>query len=190
MSKNLIENEAFNGEDYTASPLPAGDYEECTFTNCNFANSDLSEISFIDCTFDGCDLSNAKTRNTAFREVAFNTCKMLGRQFGQCNKFLFQVSFKQCQMNYCSFYQWDMKGTRFKDCALNEADFVEANLTHAVFAECDLWDAMFENTLLEGTDFRTATNFTIDPESNHMNGAKFSADNLGGLLRKYRLEID
>jgi len=42
----------------------------------------------------------------------------------------------------------------------------------------------------EKADFRTAYNFSIDPEVNKINRAKFSSMNLAGLLSKYDIEID
>jgi len=50
--------------------------------------------------------------------------------------------------------------------------------------------AVFESTHLERADFRTATNYQIDPERNKMEGAKFSVNNLAGLLVKYELDLE
>ena len=71
-----------------------------------------------------------------------------------------------------------------------EVDFVEAELTNASFKDCDLTNAVFENTLLEGADFRTAFNFSIDPERNEISRARFSVQNVVGLLGKYRIRIE
>lgn len=83
-----------------------------------------------------------------------------------------------------------MKKTVFKSCILHEADFTEAILTGSAFDGCDLHRAVFENTVLEKVDFRTAFNFVIDPERNRLKKARFSNANLAGLLAKYDLHID
>ena len=38
-------------------------------------------------------------------------------------------------------------------------------------------------------DFKTAQNYSINPEINRVKGAKFSKNNLSGLLSKYQLKI-
>ncbi|WP_435357676.1 pentapeptide repeat-containing protein [Emticicia sp. SJ17W-69] len=82
-----------------------------------------------------------------------------------------------------------MKATKFKNCKLHEADFNETDLTAAIFENCDLAGAIFEKTILEKADFRTAFNFSIDPELNRIKKAKFSLTSIKGLLDKYNLEI-
>jgi len=49
--------------------------------------------------------------------------------------------------------------------------------------------AIFSHTNLERADLRTSYNFTIDPEMNRIRKAKFSLNNLPGLLDKYELDI-
>jgi fluoroquinolone resistance protein len=50
--------------------------------------------------------------------------------------------------------------------------------------------ATFDHTILEIADFRSAFNYTIDPEINKLKGAKFSTLGLSGLLAKYNIEIE
>jgi hypothetical protein len=49
--------------------------------------------------------------------------------------------------------------------------------------------SIFENTLLEKADLRTAFNYSIDPEMNRVKKAKFSIAGVTGLLDKYDIEI-
>ena len=72
---------------------------------------------------------------------------------------------------------------------MQEVDFTEADLTEVVFDYCDLSGAIFDNTLLEKADFRTAYHYTINPEINKIKKAKFSIAGIAGLLRKYDIEI-
>jgi uncharacterized protein YjbI with pentapeptide repeats len=73
---------------------------------------------------------------------------------------------------------------------LHDVEFAEADLTNVVLHNCDLLGSKFDNTILEGCDFRTTNNFSIDPEKNRMKKAKFSRNNVEGLLRKYAVVID
>ena len=73
---------------------------------------------------------------------------------------------------------------------MHEVDFSETDLTEAVLEQCDLLGAIFQNSILEKTDFRTAFNFSFDPELNRMKKAKFSLQGIAGLLHKYQIEIE
>ncbi|MCF6223338.1 MAG: pentapeptide repeat-containing protein [Flavobacteriaceae bacterium] len=93
-------------------------------------------------------------------------------------------------MNLSSLYQLDLARMKFTDCSLHEIDFTEANLKSISFNNCDLASAIFENTILEKVDFRTAVNYSIDPENNVVEKAKFSQSGIAGLLIKYNIEIE
>jgi uncharacterized protein YjbI with pentapeptide repeats len=67
---------------------------------------------------------------------------------------------------------------------------VQTDFTNASFSECDLRNAIFENTILEKADFRSAINYTLDPEQNRIKGAKFSLQGLPGLLDRYKISIE
>ncbi|MFM9949054.1 MAG: hypothetical protein ACKV1O_14025 [Saprospiraceae bacterium] len=60
---------------------------------------------------------------------------------------------------------------------------------NAVFGNCNLSLAVVERTLLEGADLRTAYNFSIDPENNRIKKAKFSMQNIVGLMDKYGIFV-
>ncbi|MCB0559702.1 MAG: pentapeptide repeat-containing protein [Lewinellaceae bacterium] len=190
MSDKHFENKAFKEKDYTLKSLPRGAYEDCSFISCNFANSDLSEMNFVDCQFLNCDLSMAELANTTWRSAQFKDCKMLGLHFEHCNELLFSVAFESCRLDLSSFYQRPMKHTLFKNCSLQEVDFAEADLAGSTFENCNLSGAIFERSVLEKADFRTAWNFIIDPELNRVRKAKFASAGLAGLLSKYDIEVE
>ncbi|HCR49024.1 MAG TPA: hypothetical protein DIW24_05310, partial [Bacteroidetes bacterium] len=82
------------------------------------------------------------------------------------------------------------KQTVFDACSLEGAFFLKTNLEKSVFKNTNLADAAFEHTHLAGADFRSAHHFSIDPEQNYLKKARFSSDNLAGLLRRYDLKIN
>ena len=190
MERVYEQDKQFDGKDYTARPLAVGDYENCRFTNCNFAESNLSKITFIDCEFDNCNMSAANINGTSFQETTFINCKLMGLRFEDCNQFLFTVTFTNCLLNLSTFYKLKLKNTRFANCSMQEVDFTEADLTAAEFNNCNLLHAVFDNSILEKADLRTAINFSIDPERNKIKKAKFSMSSLSGLLHKYDLIIE
>jgi len=190
MKDIFIEDQEYNGINYSKNKLGKGTYENCTFVNCVFNGSDVSGIFFVSCVFDQCDLSLAHTSGTAFRDVSFKGCKMLGIHFEIGNLFLLSMNFNNCQLNLSGFYKLNLRKTIFRNCSLQEVDFAEADLTSAVFDHCDLSGALFERTILEKADFSTAFNYTLDPETNRIKKAKFSQDGLAGLLAKYDILIE
>ena len=114
----------------------------------------------------------------------------MGLRFENCSDFLFTADFDHCQLNLSSFTGMKLKRTKFNNSTLCEVDFSGADLSHALFENCDLSRAVFERSLLEKADFRTAYNFSIDPEMNKIKKAKFSAAGIAGLLNKYDIEIE
>ena len=186
----LIETIIFKKEDFTILPLPHGEYDNCTFTDCDFSNSNLTGIVFTECRFEGCNLGMANIKGTAFKDVTFTDCKLVGLNFSVCDPFLFTVKFEGCLLQLASFYKLKMKSTKFIKCGLQEADFNLTDLTGATFSECDLKKAVFDSTILEKTDFRTAYNYTLDPELNRIKKARFSREGIAGLLSKYNISIE
>jgi fluoroquinolone resistance protein len=190
MERKYIEDQKFEKINFAETVLVTGEYENCEFTNCNFSNINLSGISFAECEFTGCNLSTAKLGKTAFKDVKFIDCKLTGLHFHDCNEFLFEVNFDNCQLQLSSFYKLKLKTTFFKNSVLHEVDFSEADLTASVFDRCDLDRAVFDNTILEKADFRTSFNYSINPERNRMKKSKFSAAGIAGLLDKYDIEVE
>jgi fluoroquinolone resistance protein len=198
MAQVFIEERTFDKIDFTQTPLSKGEYEYCTFLNCDLSYADISEIKFLECEFSGCNISLAKLTQTALKDIKFKNCKMLGLNFGDCNEFAFSVNFDTCILDRASFVDTTsalkkrvkLKQTVFKNSQLYEVDFTECDLSAASFDNCDLTGAIFKDTILEKADFRTAINYSIDPELNRIEKAKFSRSGLAGLLDKYDLELD
>lgn len=190
MDIELISEKNYEKIDFTEKPVKKAEYEYCSFSQCNFSGSDFSDIRFSECTFSDCNLSLARIAHTSFRDIKFLGCKMLGQQFQDADTFGFSVYFEHCVLNHSSFYKLNLKKMIFKKSKLHEVDFTEADLTGAVFQDCDLAAAVFDHTILEKVDFRTSCNYSIDPELNKIKKAKFSLQEVAGLLHKYDIEID
>ncbi len=181
--------ETISKKDYTHEPPAEREFELCTFSGCNFSEVNLSGIVFQECIFTDCNLSNVKLPKTAFKDCKFVNCKMLGMHFEQCNEFLFEVAFDGCVLDHSTFNRLRLKKTKFHKCSVRECDFTESDLSETVFSECDLADTRFERTNLEKADFRSAVNYSLDPEINKLKKAKFSLDGVPGLLSKYQIDI-
>lgn len=190
MNESLFEDLQFTEKNFTQDPLPKGKYDYCTFLNCDFTNSNISNITFIECKFENCDFSLVTSKNTAFRDIQFINCKLLGFNFNDCTESFLAFHCYDCQLNLASFTELKIKNTTFKNCSLHEADFSDADLTESIFDDCDLSRAIFDNSILEKVDFRTAFGYSINPDFNRIRGAKFSLSGVVGLLEKYKIEIE
>jgi uncharacterized protein YjbI with pentapeptide repeats len=186
----FVNDKVFTNKDFITTPLEKAEYDSCRFVNCHFENSDLSSVGFIDCTFEDCNLTNAKLNGVSLHDVTFINCKLVGILFNNCEGFTFSPRFEGCQLNLSSFYQVNVSNVVFTKCRLHEVDFSKANLTGCMFVDCDLRSAVFSDTNLEKADLRNAYNFSIDPERNSLKKAKFSIQNVAGLLVKYGVEIE
>jgi uncharacterized protein YjbI with pentapeptide repeats len=176
--------------DFSKIIIKKGEYDNCTFVNCNLEGIHASNIQFVECEFLDCNFSNTIVKNTAFKDVAFTDCKMVGVKFNECDPFLLQFSFTECQLNYASFYQLKIPNTKFVNCNLQEVDLTEVILSNSIFDNCDFSGAIFGQTNLEKSDFKTAFNFNINPEENSLKGAKFSKENILGLLSEYKIVVE
>lgn len=185
-----VEDRTFRKEDLAGAPLPKGVYESCTFEGCDFSGADLARLRLIGCVFEGCNLSLARIDAAAFRDVVFRDCKMLGLPFHHCGGFGQSFRFERCLLDHASFHGLPVARTVFQGCRLHEVDFSAADLTGASFAGCDLTGAVFDRTVLEKADLRTAVGYSIDPERNRLKKAKVSLSEVAGLLGKYGLTID
>jgi uncharacterized protein YjbI with pentapeptide repeats len=182
----------FSEKSYTRSDknqVVLGQYENCTFEECDFSNENWGNYKFIDCVFSACNLSLIKVSNTSFQSVQFIGCKIMGVLFENVNPFSLELSFKDCNLNHASFYKLTLKNTSFKQCDLHEVDFTESNLTACDFDGADLHLAIFQKTNLEKANFSTSLNFQIDPSLNKVKKAKFSLVGLPGLLSQFDLDI-
>ena len=189
MVGNYFDSETFVKVDFTQQQIKKGEYDNCTFENCNFENVHASNIQFVECEFVNCNFSNAIVKATAFKDVVFDHCKMIGVKYNECDSFLLQLKFISCQLDFSSFYQLKIPNTVFIDCNLEEVDFSEANLQQSEFDSCNLKNAIFEGTNLEKADFSTSVNITLKPNNNRLKGAKFSNENVIGLLREFQIVI-
>lgn len=184
-----IDNQTFSKVDYKTHLLEKWEYEWCTFFQCDFLKSDISHIRFSDCEFIGCDLSMVKMIETSLQNVRFNECKLLWTEWKNCNAFLLEVSFEHCNLELSMFWGMKLKNTLFRNSDLREANFAQSNLAAAIFENCNLERVLFQKTNLEKANLLTSYGYTLDPEDNKIQGAKFSLEWLPGLLVKYNICI-
>jgi fluoroquinolone resistance protein len=188
--KYSFENEKFSNLDYSKTEFVIADYINCEFISCNFSKTNISSSNFNDCIFTDCNMALIINKDTGFKGVEFLQSKLSGTIFSDCDDFMFSVKFKDCILDYSSFFKKKMKKTLFINCSIKEVDFEEADLTESCFDNSNLDDSSFRNSILEKVDFRKASNYIIDPNLNRIKKAKFSIFGIPGLLNKHDIIIE
>ncbi|MDT0605912.1 pentapeptide repeat-containing protein [Croceitalea rosinachiae] len=190
MSKPFVADKHFKNEDFTQNPLARAVYEECVFEGCQFQNGFLDNQNFVDCTFRECDLSNTNVAYTLWNNVFFESCKLVGVAFDKSDPALMTIQFDKCNLTLAVFYGLTLHKTDFSGSNLSQADFTHTDLTEANFTDCNLDNTVFENTNLSKVNLSKAFNFNINPEVNTLKKARFSKEELIGLLKKHDIVIE
>jgi uncharacterized protein YjbI with pentapeptide repeats len=166
------------------------DFERATFINCDFTCCDFQAVAFIDCIFTNCNFNEAKINYVSLRNVVFNNCDFIDVNFAMVDKFLFEVGFNDCKLDYSKFYTLKLKATTFNNCSLIATDFMKTDLTEVVFNNCNLHKSVFIDTISNKANFKTSYNYTIDPSKNKLKKAVFSLEGLKGLLYKHDIIVE
>ena len=69
-----------------------------------------------------------------------------------------------------------LKNTHFRNSDLREANFAQSDLTSSLFENCNLEKVLFQKTNLEKANLLTSYGYTLDPEDNKIQGAKFGLE--------------
>lgn len=185
----VVENQILNESHFSEMGLQDLEIIDCKIENCDFSDQELKNCQFVNTTFSNCNLSMIKINNTQFNDVSFIDSKILGVNFCKCTGILFEVNFRDCILDFCSFEKMKMHNTEFIKVSMVGVDFAEANLQKARFLDVDLQDAIFARTNLTEADLSTAVNFRISPNQNTIKKAVFSESNLRGLLNEFNIKI-
>lgn len=186
---DYILNTEFRGIVYNENEISYKEYENCIFIDCNFTSCLFMASTFIDCNFIKCNFNGAKINHTSLRTVHFNKCKISDVNFAMIDKFIFEIHFKDCILDFSKFYALKMKGFTFTNTSLVAVDFMAADLSEVVFENCDLYRSEFGKANASKTNFKTSFNYTINPESTKIKKAIFSLEGVKGLLYKYDIIV-
>ena len=180
----------YNSILYNKEDVNFKEFESCTFNYCDFSNCVFLSVTFIDCVFNNCNFHSAKINYVALRTVKFNHCSIKEVNFAMCDKLIFDIAFNHCVLDFSKFYTLKLKGTLFEHCSIIAVDFMNTDLTETIFDFCDLYRSEFDKAIANKANFKTSSNFTINPERTKLKKAIFSIDNLKGLLTKYDIVIN
>ncbi len=189
MTINYFFDSKYEAVIYGEQEMNFKEFESCVFDNCDFSKCVFLAVTFIDCTFNNCNFNAAKINYTAFRTAFFDDCKIKEVNFAMCDKLIFEVHFKDCVLDFSKFYTLKMKRTSFTNCSLIAADFMSSDLTEVVFDNCNLHRSEFDKAIANKANFKTSSNYTIDPSKTKLKKAIFSRENIKGLLFKHNVIV-
>jgi uncharacterized protein YjbI with pentapeptide repeats len=93
----------YNDQTFSEEAINYKEFESCTFTNCDFSACNFIAVIFIDCHFNRCNFNNAKINHVAFRTAHFDFCQLKDVNFAMCDKFIFEVHFKNSKLDFQNF---------------------------------------------------------------------------------------
>ena len=144
----------------------------------------------MDCTFKNCNFSLTKLEGCRLQNVEFLNCKFVGVNFGKCDPQFLKMKFKECLITTANFSDLNLKNTPFLDCVIRETHFTNSNLSGADFAGSNLEGSMFHNTDLRKANFQGAINYSINPQTNKLQKAKFLKPEVMSLLNYFEIIIN
>lgn len=162
-------------------------FERCEFINCDFTSTVFSQCKFLNCQFDACNLSLTDVPGSRFSVVEFTGCKLVGidwtKGYWPAFDFYSQLSFKDCILDSCNFFDLKLHESHFEACRIHDADFRNAELCKSFIQDCDLSNSLFMHTNLENTNLAGSHSFNIDIRQNKVTNATFSRIEALDLLR-------
>jgi uncharacterized protein YjbI with pentapeptide repeats len=183
-------NEVFRGEEYSRQSFDGGEFDTCTFVGCDFSYTDLGSCIFSECVFDDCRMLLTTIVDTVLRRVEFRDSDLRGIDFEPAAEFGFEIASKGSRFDNCSFVRRKMKNTLFRGGELRECYFAECDLSGTSFDECVMAGTTFERCDLSGADLRTAIGYVVNPLDNRVARARFSEQNLAGLVSELGVVVE
>ena len=183
------ENVTFEKISMNGCNLNETEFFECEFVSSDFMKSGLEGCRFEKCTFKNCDLSLAKMKGSLLLDTVFKDCKLIGIDWTLATDPV-KADFYGCRLDNSVFYKTDMRRRYFRDCSLLSADFESANLSRCIFTGSDLSGCKFTGSDLTGADLRDAANYTINPLTSRIKGARFFLPEAVSLLDHLGIFID
>ncbi len=188
----LIEDQEFEGLNFSDDVFDDIRINHCHFKNCRFENIVLRNSVLSANTFEGCILINPHAEFSEMTNSTFKSCNLIGVNWAdyKSNKTYLSL-FQKLEnnfMKYNTFILVKLNGFDFKTNGLHLCLFEECKLAKSDFSNCDLSDTQFIKTDLTKTNFTGARNYYIDLKNCNLNSTKVSS--VEGLSLLAQLGID
>jgi uncharacterized protein YjbI with pentapeptide repeats len=129
-------------------------------------------------------------KRSRFANAVFEECKIVGINFYACDQLVFDIVFDRCHLLNCNFSDLKMKGSKFQGCDLRGCDFQNVFLVGADFDLSSFSETLFHACDLEKASFRGSHGYAIDPRTNKIAKATFSAPEVLSLVECFGIRIE
>jgi len=186
--REVFEDEVFSGFECPKADCADREFIRCTFRTLGLQESNWQNARLDDCLFEGCDLTRMQPSKMAARGVAFRNCRLMGIDWSELRPNP-AVSFDECNLQYASFADINLTGTRFGRCRLIEVNFLDARLVDVDFTDSDLTGSRFERCDARKANFAGTHGFLIDPLNNKLTDAQVSVATAVALAQSLGLRV-
>lgn len=199
--------------------LAGARFEDCSFSRCRFAATNLTDAVFLRCGFfdsetrEGCSFSRADLQGATFEncnlatssfalaglfDVTFRNCKAAGVDFegARFGRMLgrkpgpSRAAFVNCMLDMANFTQAQLADCTLTECSLRQANFWQAVLSSADLRGSDLSEAALAGAILDHADLRDSMLFGLDvTRLAGFEGIKVSADQLPDIVRAIGIKV-
>ncbi len=184
------DNQAYKLINFSQYDVIGHTFENCLFQSCHFNEMSLAKAGFFSCKFINSEIVLTKIEQTTLNTVMFIDSKIMGLSFADCNKFGFLLQFENCLIDNTVYYLNNFKKGKFINCHVRNTDFTECDMRETDFSNTKFEKTTFKKCNLGKADFRTASNYGIDPFDNKIKKAKFSLPEAQSFLEFLRIEIN
>jgi fluoroquinolone resistance protein len=182
-AESYVEKKTITGVHTGAVSLYDATYTDCTFSGCSFTRTDLTNTTFTDCSFTNCEFILCKIDGTTIDSVHFKSCRLTGINFTEASEYGFSPDFTDSLLDNCVFYDNSLTRDFFINTTLRNTDFTNCRLKNVDFSGTRFQTCAILGCNLEGSDFRSASGYAIDPSANKLKGARFSLPEAASFLK-------
>lgn len=117
-----IEKQVFRNVDFSSTRVTGFDFIQCTFENCDFAESMIWSCLFNESRFINTNLTTLKIFESEIVSTTIENCKCALLHFADC-------TFKASQFLNC----WEILDAYFGNCIFEDTNFIKSNVTYCRF---------------------------------------------------------
>lgn len=133
-------------------------FNNCIFTNSDFACSKIIQTKFIDCDFTNTDFRGAVVSKSQFYECVFNESQLA------------QIIMSDVILYKCQIQHTDSDDTTFITCTMHDCDFSNTHLKRSKILGSVLSYSIFNNTILNEMELYDTNLISIDLSKSEMRG--------------------
>ncbi|APQ78153.1 pentapeptide repeat protein [Clostridium botulinum] len=191
---DYVENEKTKGLKFRDEIISNREYIDCEFYNCNFVDVEINNCIFKECKFHNCTMNSVIFKFSTMRNATLNESEFIGINWNALKGDSFSAGpinkVRKCFFKYNNFISMRLNNFNFSGSKFQESIFEESDLIDANFKDVRFESTQFTQCNMTRADFRGASGYVIDIQSNKLKKAKFSFPEVTNLLSSIDIVID